>query len=513
MKKIYTLLLSMAAATSLFAQSAEDGLIFSMEEYEGTARTMAMGNAFTALGGDLGAVGINPASSGVFRYSQFTFTPTTTRNTASTDYLGETDNQKFNRFGLSNIGYVTSFDTGNYTGLLNYNFGIVYNRKNNYNFVMGATGLTDQSSYLGALASESEGINYQMIENDGYYSSAPWTTVLGYNTYLLDLDGDCDDAYIGATENIKQKPDGTRDLYTGGELYQSYYRKIKGNIEEYALNFGGNISDKLYFGANLNILSVNYSEEETYSEEAVDPSVFNTGFSSMDKQYSRETTGSGLNMKFGVIFTPVNGFRIGGTITTPTLYQLSDSWAYSMQSRFDARYCGSDDHSLYAETPLGYYDYEVVAPWRWSVGAAYVFGKKALVSVDYESVNYSSIKMRGYDGNPNEFAYENSIIGKTYGSAYVLRAGGELWIVKNIALRGGYDRYSSPGSYIADRQYSSFGLGWKVSRSMTLDFAWQKRIDDESDFQLYDNYSGIQAPVGTVTKNHRKFVLTLGWKF
>ena len=73
-KTAITFLLMLAAAAS-YAQSAYDGLLFSENNYEGTARSVAMGNAFTALGGDLGSITINPAGSAVAGYSQFTITP------------------------------------------------------------------------------------------------------------------------------------------------------------------------------------------------------------------------------------------------------------------------------------------------------------------------------------------------------------------------------------------------------------------------------------------------------
>ena len=50
----------------------------SQQNREGTARSVAMGNAFTALGGDMGSISINPASSAVYRYSEFSITPSIT---------------------------------------------------------------------------------------------------------------------------------------------------------------------------------------------------------------------------------------------------------------------------------------------------------------------------------------------------------------------------------------------------------------------------------------------------
>lgn len=52
-----------------------DAMTFSEVNYYGTARSMSLGNAMTALGGDLGSVGINPAGSAVNPYWQFTLTP------------------------------------------------------------------------------------------------------------------------------------------------------------------------------------------------------------------------------------------------------------------------------------------------------------------------------------------------------------------------------------------------------------------------------------------------------
>ena len=77
MKKITATILSAAALSSMWTASAQtvgDALRFSDNNYYGTARTIAMGNAFTALGGDLGSVSINPAGSAVNSFSQVTIT-------------------------------------------------------------------------------------------------------------------------------------------------------------------------------------------------------------------------------------------------------------------------------------------------------------------------------------------------------------------------------------------------------------------------------------------------------
>ena len=50
---------------ALSAQDWQDARYFTENNYLGTARTLGMGNAVTAIGGDPGAVGFNPAGSAV----------------------------------------------------------------------------------------------------------------------------------------------------------------------------------------------------------------------------------------------------------------------------------------------------------------------------------------------------------------------------------------------------------------------------------------------------------------
>ena len=84
MRKTVLIIIMAFAAICSYAQTAYDALLFSENNYEGTARTVAMGNAFTALGGDLGSVTINPAGSAVAGYSQITITPSLTFSASTT---------------------------------------------------------------------------------------------------------------------------------------------------------------------------------------------------------------------------------------------------------------------------------------------------------------------------------------------------------------------------------------------------------------------------------------------
>ncbi len=94
-RTIFTALLSLTAIAA-GAQTMYDGLNYSQNNYYGTARSIGMGNAMTAVGGDLGSIGINPAGSAVAGYSQFTITPNLTLSSMNSSYsaypVGGADN-------------------------------------------------------------------------------------------------------------------------------------------------------------------------------------------------------------------------------------------------------------------------------------------------------------------------------------------------------------------------------------------------------------------------------------
>ena len=75
MKKIFAIAALLAATVGAGAQNMYDAITYSQNHYFGTARSMSMGNAVTALGGDLGSIGINPAGGAVAGYGQFAITP------------------------------------------------------------------------------------------------------------------------------------------------------------------------------------------------------------------------------------------------------------------------------------------------------------------------------------------------------------------------------------------------------------------------------------------------------
>ena len=540
MKKITLFFLSLLTATSLLAQTAEDALVLSRDLYEGTARTMAMGNAFTALGGDLGAISINPASSGVMGYSQFTFTPSLTIGNSRVNYLGTETSGGKTGLTLSNLGAVLSFNTGRYSGLVNFNFGFVYNKRNNFRSAANVSGSTSNSSMLSAIADGVSGYDWHSLDpaytSDPYFDTyAPWPGILAWNAYALAPLADVDDKYYTVGDRYaaptQNYDPATDELYIGGKLNQRFNRRTYGGTNDFTFNFGGNISDFLYFGANVNLLSVSQTTEEFYEEKADNPKQFEArNFISMDNSFWLRTTGTGVNFKFGVIAVPVGGLRIGATITTPTWYKLRNEWDYTMNTAFDVAYDGKKNYTV--SSPAGIYTYRMKSPMRVSAGIAYTLPGIGLISADYEKAFYSQTRLSSINRDESEFKDDNALISKNFSNANIFRVGLEALVSPVISLRTGYQYHSAVFKEDTDPiKYSynlcgdaathvfSAGLGFNLNAWLSLDLAWAGAFSSER-FTLYpdyytsvDNATFKMAPTGTNKFSQNKVVCTLAFKF
>jgi len=136
MKKLILTLFATAGLMSLsFGQYAEQALMFSQQNYGSTARSKAMGNAFGAIGGDFSSLSINPAGIGIYLRSEVTGTLNIIGiNSTESTYQNNITDDRNNNFGFRNFGYVMANPVqGGGSGLVSFNFGIGFNKLNNFN--------------------------------------------------------------------------------------------------------------------------------------------------------------------------------------------------------------------------------------------------------------------------------------------------------------------------------------------------------------------------------------------
>lgn len=545
MKKTATAILLMIIGVSSYAQTAYDALTFSENNYEGSARTMAMGNAFTALGGDLGAISINPAGSAVSGYSQFSITPGLSFSTVTSQgvspyddgslpYFEKLTKSSITKFNIPNLGLTLNYDTGRKRGLRSLTFGFILTKTASFDEDVYANGDNSTTSFMGQMAAEATESGYTgtgLGANDAF-NHMPWKAVAGYQSGMISTFGGYDDQFVGASELIFFNPDsGYDEIALGGPLNQTYGRRVTGGKYEYIFNLGANISDILYLGANLGINTLEYEYSEYFKEAAIDPSDFEISFDDgssvcfdqMRYNYWYNASGTGFFAKLGAIITPAEGLRIGAAIQTPIVTVIDENWDLSAHTQFtDSRYNGS------SESPYGENRYKLRSPLKANFGVAYTFGSLGVISADYEMCNYSGMRFNGSSYDREYFEEVNADIKERFGAAHTFRAGLEIKPIAALAVRAGYDitgsaeKQDSWGNLLNPtyRQNVAFGLGFSSKGAFFADLALRRTFLPDEYFMPYsdyiydeDGYVSYPTPEICNTKSLWKVLLTMGWRF
>ncbi len=562
MKKTFLAITLLLAAVSAGAQTMYDALTFSQNNYYGTARSIGMGNAMTAVGGDLGAVGINPAGSAVFNYSQFTITPNITLSSmnaswspypvnGSDTFTGEV-NRKLTRFTMPNVGATINFNTGRRSGLVGVTYGFIFNSVANYTGQMMTGGQNDKTSFQSLMAVDAE--NYDIDFLNGYLNAkgesidewdhpynnpddrgmyAPWNVITSAQAGAISNFGDSNDPdyywrYIGATESFSptgemdQYGNHIYDIFLGGPLNQAYGRKVTGNKSDAIMNLGFNISNRFFIGANLGLTTLSYSYDEYIKEAAVDPSDFRidysdatTYFTEFRNRYSYSATGAGVYGKIGFIALPVDGLRIGAAIQTPTTLFIDEIWRNSVDVHYQNSVYDGD-----ATSPEGNFAYRLVTPYRANAGIAYTFMRMGLISVDYEITDYSTMKFKERDSNWSDtFDGVNQDISRAMGKSHNLRVGFEVKPIPEFPIRAGYNFTTIPeytGSQTLTDKINAFsvGCGYYSKGSFFADIAARYTAFSDEYISPYADYLSDYASPMILNKRDRFDVTaTLGWRF
>lgn len=486
MKKIKIIAALMIATLVVQSQNETDALRLSQFYYQGTARSMAMGNAFGALGADFSTLSTNPAGLGLYRSSEFSLTPDVFNRKTESTYNGMFGDNSRGNLGLSNLGMVFTYpvaEGATQTPWKYYQFAMGMNRVNNFGNRSFIRGDNQQHSRIDVWLDDVWNIDPADIE-----SVAPFDLYPAWYVYLLDtvtIDG-----YLYYDSPVP--PGGIR---------QEENTTTWGSMKEWLFAGGANLNDVVYFGATLGLPYTRYFRESTYSESDVADTI--PGFNYWNFKERVETKGWGVNLKLGVIAWPVDWLRLGVALHTPTyFYGLNDTWYTTTEAQL------GPDYNI-KESPTGEFEYTITTPMRAIGSISLIFGNFGSISADYEFVDYTNMRLRSLDYN---FNTENDAIREVYASASNLRFGTE-WRYSNFNFRGGYAIYGSPyANDINDgtRTNYSFGLGYS-ERDFGLDFAWVRGMMNQ-DYYLYSspNYTT------NVTKQEMSidnFVLTLRMRF
>lgn len=515
MKK--TLLASLALVLgwggTAFAQTELDALRYSQTGVFGTARIQGMGGTQTALGADISSLSGNPAGLGMFRRSEFTVTPGVQSVNVNTSILGERSTGSNSNFVFPQLGVVISNRKGDNEGSdwRGVTFGVGFTRLNNFNerytSYRTESGDIDPTfvEFLGDLAYEN-GRTKASLDQE-YDAGITTLEGLGYGAFLFDIDDENESLPIYE--------------FREGRIAQREEIIRKGSQSQIDIGVGTSYKDKLYIGASLGIVTVDFSQESIYSEAEGSSG---TPFTSFDYVDEFSTSGAGVNLKLGLIARPTDALRLGLSIQTPTAYTFDDDYQRRITTTFN------DGVETAAEVP-GQFSYRLVTPFRANGGIAYFLGKYGFITADVEFVNYSKAKYREDDDFSSGGFFDdiNDGIASNNESAinYKIGAEGRFEVFR---LRAGYAFNADPDNgssydagfinykYGATQHYTA-GAGIRL-KNFFLDAAYvhtQQDID-YAPFVSGTSYSPYSLkttnePLMNINKKQNSVVVTMGVNF
>ena len=479
MKRLFLAAILLLGVTVLgVAQNDIDAFRFSQSDYEGTARFMGAGGAFSAVGAEFSALNVNPAAIGVYKKSEITFTPLVISiyndNALYNGHNSRTSNVKYS---LANAGGAFRIGLNQENGWKSINLGFGYNRTQDYNNTFRIEGNSHNSSMMDVYLADVQGKNLGNINDD---------ELLAWKTYMLDYD---------SINNRFFSP------FAGKSLHQKLVSECSGANDEMAFSIGSNYNDQLFIGATIGVPIINYNEKTKYTEADESGTNYISDFLITENLRIRT---AGVNLKLGVIYQPVDFVRIGAAFHTPSYFgRVRSNYTKTMTSYYpDGRNSGTYENN-YA------FNYTLTTPLRAIGSVAFLIKKRAFVSAEYE---FTGMGMSRMSSNEYSFDEENQAIQDKYGACHTVRIGGEVYVTNSFLLRAGYNFKSSAYRKSVDNNNAmhtaSAGFGFRT-KYFFCDFAYVFKTKTENVW-LYD--PDFVDPASLKTNTHR-VVATIGCKF
>ena len=482
MKKTLTLITAIFCLNLVVAQDFTDALRYSQDEINGTARFRAMGGAFGALGGDLSAINLNPASSSVFNSSQGSITIGLTSVNNDVSYFGAPNNSNTDNINLTQGGGVFVFDANGSSKWNKLALGVAYDRIGNFDNGWVAQGTNTNTSIAEYFSGFAQGLRLDEISalpgesfTEAYadigsvFGYDHQQAFLGYESFILEPESNMDDNTV-YNSNI-----------VGNNYNQRYVLASTGYNGKMAFNFSGQYEERLNVGINVNAHFLNYERITTFDETNADP---NSVVSAVGFDNSLLTTGSGVSFQLGGIYKLTDEFRVGLIYDSPTWLRINEETTQFLQTTAEVN--GNVDQIIIDPRVVNIFpQYRLRTPSKITGSLAYVFSNQGLISFDYSRKDYSEMSFRP-ESDPF-FSFQNNTISNLFGVSNIYRLGAE-YRYNQFSFRGGYRFEESPYKddiFGGDLTTYSLGLGYKIG-DFALDLAWAQGVRDQRYFLYSD---------------------------
>ena len=448
---------------------SQDVQRFAERQIIGTARYVGMGGAMTAIGGDPSAVQDNPAGLGLYRRGEIMLTVDgTIDQTCQND---SRDVYQRARFALPQVSAVWAWgNPSKQRGMIYNNFMFSIQRLANYNRDVLVEGVG--MGMVETICEKTNGLAEEfLIDMPWNDEEVGWLSILGYEGYLIDPV--VDNQWVPAVD------------FSSGTLSVSE----TGSADQYTLSWAGNISNQWYVGLSLNIPTITYTKRTSLLETSRN--------NSAELKSMYYASGVGVSGAVGLIYRPIQSLRIGVSLQTPTVMQLSLQTEGDMYSTI----AGQKYDVL---TPSsGSINTEIYAPLRTSFSVAGQMGNNALIAVQYDYAHSADMEdVHTLRIGAEAQAYRGLFInaGYVYESSFMNK---EL----AIALDYNSIRTDMDYRYTAYSQYASMGVGYRSNvlvAQVAYQYLWQTLHQYATEMQ--------PTPIDVQTRTHR-IVATLAWRF
>lgn len=445
-----------------------DALRFSQHQIGGSARFQALGGAGTALGGDISSVQANPAGLGFQRRSEYTFTPMLGVSSTNTQYRIFPNDQNPTQtadsrttFGLPQLGVVLAggYDGDETKAFRGGAFSFSVSRVNDFNRQFSYEGVNNATSIIDFAYTEASrrNISWEAVQREinqdrpnSLYSLFTYAYLIDFDSSQLDQNPPVRNLYYS------RWADDPRVTRRQGETITQ-----KGRQYDISLAYGANFLDKFYIGATLSIQAASFEQSRNYYER-----MSNTGmgdnaifaFNTLSLTDNWDATGAGFNARIGMIYRPIENLRIGLTAQTATRLGLTENFQTQLEVNYNnifiqynelradgsisTRITSQRVNTVRARTPNSRFSYALRTPARYTLGIAYVFGKRGFVTLDAEYIAYNRATL----SNPSpsfSFGPDNNTIAAVYRPVLNLRGGAEVRLGQ-WRVRGGAAYYPDP---------------------------------------------------------------------
>lgn len=430
-----------------YGQYAEDALRYSQSSVSGSARFQGMAGVNTALGADVSSIAGNPAGLGFFRKSEWAISPSIIFANPKADYLGVSTRDSKVNFNIANMGIVLASPKSDIKGgaWRGGSFGISFSRLNNFQNQFTYQGVNNRTSLTNYLVEQTDDLNISEPElsvgereigidvpsdlRDAGLAGQVALAQLAYLGFLIDpLDDDGD----GQPDPENYYISGVGDVFS---VNQQETVRTTGGHYQWNFSYGGNIADKLYFGASLGIARIRYGSEKAFTETVLESDFDRLrDFTLTD---FLDVSGTGVNGTLGVIYRPNDLVRFGISATTPTYFRMLEESRTSLLTNISNIQLSDGVSSISLETAPSDFEYTLTTPFRASGGVSFFLGKNGFVSGDVEYVAYNNAKLG------RELSGFNSDISTNYQPTVNVRLGGE-YRQEIYRVRGGVAFFGDP---------------------------------------------------------------------